>query len=266
MVRVRVVGGRYHKNAFSQMNENSVIELVHESTNPMNSNATMVLADRNHVGYISEKGGSNCMGNDEFRKRFNNNVENLKCVLHKKYTNVAYLEVIDMNVYSFEIHKMTDEQIRELGQQASLSILSAKTKWCDLAFGGVSHQPAYQDGVKPHIGEKCHLERKWRGKGGKKESHYDAGDKGTVHLVSDETGYSYGVLMQSEKKIQQLRDLGFQQVWNTNQNVRNDNFFFNPYTTYEIRQIIDGKFIFVDRIGPDEFELITGRHSYARVY
>lgn len=266
MVRVRVVGGKYHKNAFSQMNENSVIELVHESTNSVNSNAIMVLADSNHVGYISEKGGKKCLGNNELRQRFNNNIENLKCILDKKYENIAYLEVINMNEYNFEIHKMTDEQIRELGKQASLSILSAKTKWCDLAFGGVSHQPAYTDGITPHIGEKCHLERKWRGKGGVKEAHRDIGDKGTVHLVSDETGYSYGVLMQSKKKIQQLRDLGFQQVWNTNKEVRNNEFYLNPYTIYEIRQIIDGKFIFVDRVGPTEFELLTGRHNYARIY
>lgn len=117
MVRIRVVGGKYHKKAFDQMNEHSIIELVHESTNSVNGNATMVLADRNHVGYISEEGGKKCLGNDEFRKRFNNNVDNLKCVLDKKYTNIAYIEVIDMNMYSFEIHKMTNEQIRELGNK-----------------------------------------------------------------------------------------------------------------------------------------------------
>ena len=180
-----------------------------------------------------------------------------------------YAEVIDMTKYTFCIWKMTPEQISEISRQATESTISEEAKWADLVFGGVRHQLAHQDGVKPHIGEICHLERKWRGKQDGEwvnESHRDPGDKGTVHLVSDETEYSYGVLMQSQKKLSQIKRLGMQKgIW-TNQDVRDYDYFLNPYTQYKVVEVLEDKFVFVERIGPDEFQLATGRHSYERVY
>lgn len=169
-------------------------------------------------------------------------------------------------VYNFCIEKMPQTEIRQLTELASKSILTEEAKWCDLVFGGVRHQLAYQNGISPEIGEVCHLERKWRGKGGVNEAHRTPGDKGLVHLVSDETGCSYGVLMQSEKKLNQIRQLDVKKgVW-TNQEVRNYDYFLNPYTVYRVIQVIKGNFVFVERVGPDEFELATGRHNYEEQY
>lgn len=257
MVRVRLMGGKYHKEAFDKMDENSKITLVRETTNKVSETAIMVLSNTDHVGYVGKDGGIKHVGNEELIERVND-VEKCKVVLDKKYKNIAYMEVIEMNEYSFEIQKMTDEQIRDIGRNATLSVLSDEAKWCDLAFGGMRHQLAHQEGVKPKVGEICHLERKWRGKGGVNEAHREPGDKGTVHLVSNETGYSYGILMQSEKKTQQLKNLGVKMIW-TNQEVRDYDYFLNPYTLYEVIQVIDGVFCFVKRVGPTEAELAFGR-------
>ena len=265
MVRIRITGGRYHKEVFDAVDESSSLTLVREPTNSYDSNAIMVLSDGEQVGYVGRASGAKVVSNIELLDKVSN-IEQCKIVLSKKYNKYIYAEVIEMNKYSFCIEKMTDEQIRELGEQASNSILSDEAKWCDLAFGGMRHQLAHKEGIKPKVGEICHLERKWKGKEGVNEEHRDPGDKGTVHLVSDETGYSYGVLMQSEKKIKQLKKLGFGMIWNTNKTVRDSELYLNPYTLYKIVQVIDGVFVFVERIGPDEFELATGRHSYERVY
>ena len=269
MVRVRVVGAKYHREAYDNVNEHSKLSLVRETTNAFDPNAIMVLADSNHIGYVSKDGDKRVKTNIELLNKITN-VEQANVILDKKYKNYMYIEVIDMNKYSFEISKMTDEQIRELGEQATLSILSSEAKEADLVFGGMRHQLAHKEGVKPEIGEICHLERKWRGKKDGQwvnEAHREPGDKGTVHLVSDKNGYSYGVLMQSEKKVAQIKRMSgkYKYVW-TNQDVRDYDYFMNPYTLYEVVDVLDGVFVFVKRVGPDEFELATGRHNYEKVY
>lgn len=268
-MRIRVVGGKYHKEAYDGVDEQSKLSLVRETTNAFDPNAIMVLADSNHIGYVSRDGNRKVKTNVEL---INNmaDVEKTNVILDKKYKNYMYMEVLEMNKYSFEIGKMSDEQIRELGKQATLSILSSEAKEADLVFGGMRHQLAHKEGVKPEIGEICHLERKWRGKKNGEwvnEFHREPGDKGTVHLVSDKNGYSYGVLMQSERKLSQIKRLlgGGKYVW-TNQDVRDYDYFLNPYTLYKVVDILDGVFVFVERVGPDEFQLATGRHNYEKVY
>lgn len=268
MNRIRIVGRNYHKKAFDEVNENSVLTLVRETTNDHDSDAIMVLSNNNHIGYVSRKGNSKVINNKELLNKVSN-VEECKVVLDKKYEKYIYAEVIEMNEYSFCIEKMTVEQIKEIAQRATLSIISDEAKWCTLAFGGMRHQFAHQEGIKPKIGEICHLERKWRGKTNGEwtnESHTEPGDKGTVHLVSNETGYSYGVLMQSEKKLNQLQRFGFKKVKRTNQRIRKNNFYLNPYTLYKVVYILEGHFIFVERVGPNEFELASGIHNYERAY
>lgn len=269
MLRIRVSGGDHHREAFDNVDKNSVLTLVREPTNSYDTNAIMVLSDNNHIGYVSRAGGKKVVNNTELLSRISN-IEQCKVVLHKKYNKYIYAEVIDMNEYSFCIEKMKNEQIRDLTISANKSIISDKAKDADLIIGGLRHRLAHKEGIKPQVGEICHLERKWNGKvvdGARvKESHCEPGDKGTVHLVSNENGYSYGTLVQSNRKLNQLKRLGITNSIMTNQKVRDDDYYLNPYTSYKIIEVLEGNFVFVERIGPNRLELITGRHNYERVY
>ena len=140
---------------------------------------------------------------------------------------------------NFCIEKMNVEELGLINIQSRLG--SPNFRNSDLIFGGVRHQSAAYYGIEPSIGEECYIERRWRAKDGKYEARF-AGKEGNTHLVNSQ-GLSYGILMQSDKKIRQLQLLGTKEI-HTNQEVKEKDEYFNPFLKYIITDIIrDGDVI-----------------------